>query len=700
VGYLDVPPKPTFTRKLFPGVVEEREKKAQVGDDDWESVKAKLVESRHVWIVTKYDGDGYWARPHDAIDSWYYGSGKVTLDLEGLVEEQLAGLKMHRSATIKEMLLQLRRRVSVPVDMFTKVNREIIHYQNGIYLIHGQKLVDRNQPLPAEYSGLSRRTLRAVPVDYVPDLKMDYPAGFLGNTGATWADLFDPATVAIVEWERTLHRLFDNHEHPGQYHRFWQWLGYCLSDITDLNKSAILEGVPDTAKTSTWMTFIKLIEPADKDLAITAHVDFAEICDPKDIEFSKYIDGKKIWYDDEMGKEPIKTYTKFKKRVSEETGKVRALYLGSYNADRVGKFTGCVNILPPVYGISESFGKRIMPFFCANPYTAEEKDEQLVHFMRTSVSLAQYIVRKAMDYLADLLENGWKNAMSAEEVVYWWLIKSDIVYYFKEKMCVKVTTNRDSDDKEDVWNAFVEFRDACGIEHSSKYAATQADFTNIISGFGHPVRDDHRPKRLKGKDGELVNKDDVHVKVYFGLKVDHDKIKELLGDETASRISAKVKTYEAPPEPEDATMKDVLSALDMLGVAGQYKRSVTVMNMYNQNFNKHFMLDDWEKAIAALVQKGKVTRIDDQIVATKYLPKPPKAEKARVEKPADDDEYMKGQIMALNAEPWNEPKIWPELCCERVDGLDMTRAKHLLKIMEIEQMLRCVDIDNEVYEFS
>jgi phage/plasmid-associated DNA primase len=721
VGYLNIPPKATFTRKLFPGVTVEgeMEKKAQVGDDDWEAVKAKLLELPYIYAVVKKDGTGFWTRANDGIDSWYASTGKVTKDLESIVQEWLGQIKMFKNGDVIEMMSQLNRARNVDVSYFSNVNRDIIHFQNGIYHVKWKEFTRRDQPLPDKWKDVARRTFRVIPVDYDPDFDVHYPIEI-----KEWRDL-SPSRLYIIEWERTLHRMLDSHEHPGQYERFWQWLGYCLSSYIDLNKAAILEGDPDCAKTSTWMTFVSYLEPENKELSITAHVDFAEVCEPKDIEFSKYVDGKLIWYDDEMGKEPIKTYTKFKKRISEEVGKVRELYVGSYNADRVGKFTGCVNILPVVYGISESFGKRMMPFFCQNPYTKDEKDESLVHAMRKSPALGRYIVRKAIMYLHDLLSTGWRNAMTADEVVHWWLLKSDVVYSFVTTMCERVKMIPDSSEVDDTWEAFTRYRDASGMEYSSKYAATKGDFTAVLGGYRPPFpkRDTHRKKTVENKKtGEMVEKDSVHVEVYLGLKVNYEKLEQLLGSETVDLLT----NTRTPPVPTAAEMepiieKDIMTALNTtLGGNVSFQRAQIIMNAYNANNNKLYTMEQWVPVIDVLVQKGKVLKSDDCIM---LAPKKAKAEPAPKEKkavivpeqdPMDlllgtpapaptkdfsdatlDDDVDMSAIMAIQDK---RTTITVEVVHDEVPSITAQRASLLLRRMELDKMV--VHKGEGIYAFT
>jgi phage/plasmid-associated DNA primase len=535
--YLDIPPKTTYTAKLFPNFSPAKKERVSksVGSPEWDAMKDRLLLMPYLFIEADKTGKGYWAKCVDKIGSWY--TSNVVKELEAIVREVLATIHKFQTKDVREMIQQLAEARHVSIDVFHQYNRDLIHFKNGVYRISTREFVSRDGTLPGTWKD-NVFTTRPLNVNYRPELDLDVPLEV-----TSWGDLLGER-LFLIEFERTIHRLLDcppdpedpdNKGHPGQYERFWQWLGYCLTDRIDLNKSAIFSGEPDTGKTSTLETIFNYWQSPDGDATLIAYVDFIDVCNPKDLDFSGYVHGKKVMFDDEMGNEPITTYSKFKKRVSASTQRVREMYVGSYSGDATAKFSGCVNYLPIVENIGISFGKRIMPFFCQRPYSADEKDEWLVLAMRESRLLGEYIMAKAIKYLHLLLESGWvmPEEITPERVVHWWLLESDVIYSFINQCCDRVDSVEESTIKAEAWFAFTKYRDAVSLTHGGEYITSQGEFTKKLGGYQPPF-----PVRNGGErettewNKKTSRRDNVtkRVDVYFGLHVNEEKLAKFVDD--------------------------------------------------------------------------------------------------------------------------------------------------------------------------
>jgi hypothetical protein len=567
-------------------------KKSAMGSDDWAKIRDEIVNtSPFLFISNGLKDEGYWVKAVDSLYSSY--TIEVWHEFRHLIRKQLEDIGLWGSANVTEMQKQAEELDNISIGEFG-VNRNIIHYNNCLYFIKEDVIVPRTAlDLPDELKNYSIKTLRVIPTNLIiegfvdaprfttTDVKiLDDPFALSADVPEwkfTWQTLFSD-DIYIYEWERMLHRTLDNPKHPGQYDRFWEWLGFCYTDMIN-KKAAIMRGVPDTGKSSTFEVFLNAFGPTDgkrenvlMDLSLYSQKQLVEICNPDDKEISGAMYGKKINYDDDIGDRMIKNFETFKKITGHEKMNVRFLFQNSFVGTNTVKFTCGANRMPPVLRLNMSFAIRWLPFFFDNVFDEEEKDKPLVDQMVKSQRLLEYITRKAFFAFKRLWRRGLRfEGMPADDVLHWWRMEADSTYAFIERCCVRVSTVGDSEVQKDLYEAFIRFKDA-NMDITDVENISQGDFTKRLKTFGFPVKAGGKRERFNSEKKET---EQISVKVYFGLQLDQEKFNKEVGieDSEANPISKGVRgiskdtldshiaasgTIVGVEEPKDDILKDLI----------------------------------------------------------------------------------------------------------------------------------------------
>lgn len=566
----------------------------------WKNIRDDMVLSPFLFISNGLKDEGHWVKAIDSLRS-YYRIG-VYLEFRNTIRGGLEDIGIFGSSMVSEMQKQSEELKNAGIGDFS-IDRDIIHYKNCLYFIKEDLIVPRTALDIAEIlKSHNIKTLRCIPTNLILDGPVDPPripktdAQVLDDKYAlldeapawklTWESLFND-DIYVYEYERMLHRALDNPKHPGQYDRFWEWLGFGYTDMIN-KKAAIMRGIPDTGKTSTYEIYLNTLgNPEAKrdvlmDLALYSGKMLFEICNPDDKEISGALYGKKINYDDDIGERMIKNFEKFKMITGHETMNVRFLFANSFIGNNTVKFTCGANRMPPVLRLNISFAIRWIPFFFDNVYEEEEKDKPLIDIMKLSKKLQEYIVRKAFFAFKRLWKRGLRfEGMPAEEVLHWWRMEADSCYAFIEKCCNRVTTVGESEVQGDLYNAFVKFKEA-NTDITDIENIGPGDFTKRLKSFGFAVKSGGKRERKNKETGEMEEKS---VKVYFGLQLNKEKLDHELGIDTEGNPIEK----SSPPdsfenhlackgmkvdEPEDDVIKDLI-----LEVLGSEKMSANDINI-------------------------------------------------------------------------------------------------------------------------
>jgi phage/plasmid-associated DNA primase len=366
----------------------------------------------------------------------------------------------------------------------------------------------RNAPeVPAGYK---YKTFDVIEFDYFPDLSIKPEP----MTWDNWADGWE-----IQEFEHALDILFSDSKRDtkeGQKERWWEWMGYLLSNYVHLKKAALYRGEPDTGKTT--LTDIQLYILKDRYTEQTFH----DLCDPKRLGITGALYRKNLCYDDEIGNQYIKTYERFKKITGHESMDVRYLFRNPFTGMNTCKFQGSVNQIPPVKSISTHFTNRWIIFFFDHVFLNDEKDNGFKQRMCTP-KVARYIIRKAIIGLRRLINRGYFTGMNPEEVLYYWALESNVVFNFLETCCIKDAVRADCNPQAELYNHFVKFCETTTMD--SSWVTSQAKFTIELKRFGYQVvnggeREVWNPEKAENKT--------VHVNVYNGVMFNINKYNELI----------------------------------------------------------------------------------------------------------------------------------------------------------------------------
>lgn len=704
VAYLNVPPKNTFTKKLFPAFQFTKREKITVGSPEWDQLKLRILGWPFTYLENDARDGGYWVKAADPIGSWFKRG--VQLELQNAVRIELELIGMFGSANVDEMLREVKEIKHKQMSTF-RINRNAVHFKNGIYIIPTREFIPRVGPMPDKYKDQTFYTFKVIDADYDPNAPEEPPA-------ATWGALISEDWL-IHEFERSLHRHLDNPEHPGQYELVWEFWGYCLSDLIGYRKALINRGPPRTFKTTANEIFLGCLESDQAEMTLASRGTFQDLCEATDKDMTTKLLWKKVLYNDDMGDSPIKSYEKFKERISQFRIGVREMYMNDYEVDNIMKFIGNVNMLPVVYNLADSFCDRVMPVFWGNPLADDELDRGLDFAMRASAKLRTYIVGKALKALDRLYKRQRFEGMDWESVMHWWRLESDIVYSFTSQYCTRVRAMAESDVTSVVFAYFTMYKEVAAMKCNDKYAATQTSFTQILKGYtpAFPVRKvGHRvwTDPITGEEKDVQKAD-----VYFGLKVNIDKLQGICDLEAMEPTDGK----KALSKTAAVVSKKLVTMLSTLDFVDQHVPVNQLRLAFNANNATDVTADLFDEVLADLKEKRRIA-LESGIVT--FLVKkpgkqalPPEPEELEVDEEVQakidvaaagivkdlsdatlDEDIDKTAI--INLALTTDGKIWPEKCAEKIDNIGLPRAAQLLAIMATERMVKLVDSKELIYE--
>jgi phage/plasmid-associated DNA primase len=468
---------------------------------DWDKVLEGLVHEPYHYLSTGKRLEGYWVKCVDDLDSLYI----VTVHHEwmAIVREALRSIDVYGSHDVNEMMQQVAEQKVFTIEEHFKINRDLIHFTNGIYIISRDQFITRHgDTLPPEIT--DQRTLAPIPHPYHPDTD-------ISDRAYTWDSLLDGWHVQ--EFQASLHLFFDGDR--DVINTWWEWMGYTLTKHIFLKKAAIYHGEPDSGK-STLSQVQQYIFGEQK----SSDLSFHELCAQSLGSDSELYD-KHLVVEDDLGEEFIKNYERFKKTTGKEYLKFRFMFRDAFTALNIIKFLACANVLPPVKNMGIPFATRWLVFFFKHVFTKDEKDIYWLRRMRHP-DVIDYIITKALRHLQVLLKRGYFIGMNPEQVLHWWQLESNIVYKFVHDMCEKVDTIAEADVQADLFRAFKKFADTTNIR--SSWVKGQGIFTKQLVNFGHIAVDAGKRERYDEESGQYKMKT---VKVYKGIRYDRKKLDAL-----------------------------------------------------------------------------------------------------------------------------------------------------------------------------
>jgi phage/plasmid-associated DNA primase len=471
---------------------------------EWDGLVDELTDSPFNYLSTGKRLEGYWIKCLDEIQSLY--TAGIHHQFMGYTRDRLRDMGMVGTGNVNEMLQQVAERTVLNIEDDFAINRDLIHFKNGIYIISRDLFISRVAG-ECQRDIENIRTLSTIPFDYNPDVD-------ISDRKYSWTTFLDGWHVE--EFQHSLHLFFGDDEE--QINMWWEWMGYCLTKHIFLKKSGIYHGESNSGKSE--LSKLQMYIFGDK----AAELSFHAICN-EDLGSASSLYDKHVCTDDDLGENQIKNYERFKKITGSSRMDFRFMFQDTFTAENIVKFIACANVLPPVKNIGIPFCNRWLIWFFKYVF----KDDELDVFWPTRMRhprVIDYIITKAIHHLQILLKRGYFKGMDAETVMHWWQLESNIVYKFVHEICTTVDTIQDSDVQADLYQAFLDFKETTRVK--SGWVKSQAIFTREMINFGHPVMDGG--KRERDIEGEIKT---VSTKVYKGIAYNREKLDEILNpDET------------------------------------------------------------------------------------------------------------------------------------------------------------------------
>jgi phage/plasmid-associated DNA primase len=475
--------------------------------------------------------DGYWIKCTDRLGSYFITD--VELELKDTIMDTLISMGYSSRAQTPDEINKILaifkvQRYLTHADF--RIDRDLIHFQNGIYIITWKVFLPRDtanteypdyMPSPDWYLAHQWRTFNIIPHDYKPNVETD--------------DEFDDFLKLIFNDTTIGGKKITGKQ---QQQMWWEWMGYCLTDRL-IRTAAIHRGPRGTGKST--LGFVKLRVLGEDNYSLES---LHNICHDKESTAAMY--RKKFNYDDDVGTSLIKNYEQFKKATGLERMRIRPLFQNSFTGDATAKMAIGANNLPPVKNIGTDFTCRWIiffynHFFCKKDPTANEiarwkangitswtiRDENFRDKGFTKESTYEYIIVRAINALHDIINRGYFEGMSEDDVLEYWLLETDAVYKFISQVCSTNVTRAESEIQSTLYNKFVEYCDTTGTR---TWIKAQRQFTEVMANFGYPVKDGG--KRDVYDPETATTKQNTHVKVYHGITINDDKWEDILNEET------------------------------------------------------------------------------------------------------------------------------------------------------------------------
>lgn len=484
----------------------------------------ELLSSDYYFFSTG-DEKGYWIKSVDSINSLFIKD--IIFDFRRHIRERLQDAnKSNSSGQVDEILKILREQKYLTRNDF-RVDGRLIHFKNGIYFIESGIFYPRKYSVDNDLKLIDNlkyqvHTFKVIPFDYKPNPSFENKMTW-DNWGSGWE---------IQEFKQYLETVFYiSPEMSGKYRvtteeqikRWWEWMGYCLTDVNDIKAAALYRGVRHTGKSTLSKIQIYTLTRdilGDGENDLVSYESFHNICHDKESKAAMH--GKKLNYDDDVGASLIKFFEKFKQITGMDRHRMRPLYENPFSGLLTVKFQMCANELPPVKGIDENFTCRWIIFFFNHVFYKPDWDRAFLYRMK-SPKVAQYIIHESIKGLNRLLKRGYFEGMGEQEILHYWLLETDAVYKFINLCCKTKVNWKDSAVQNILYEQFNEFVDNTGTK---TWIKAQRQFTEQMTLRGYPVRDGG--KRTIWNDEKAVN-ETKHVKIYHGIRLDQDKYDKLFG---------------------------------------------------------------------------------------------------------------------------------------------------------------------------
>ena len=476
----------------------------EVRVQQWDQLLEELLESPFSYLSTGQRLEGYWIRCEDSIDSLY--TSRVHYQFMDVVREKLREIDKYGTSSVNEMLQQIAEKKVLTIEGDFAINRDLIHFENGIYVISSGQFIKRNDPgFPVGID--HRRTLAVIPHPYNPDAD-------ISDRVYRWETFLDG--WEIEEFQESLRIFFGNEKDVIE--TWWEWMGYCLTKHIFLKKSAMYRGDSNSGKS-------ELSRLQEKILGSKATgASFHSICN-EDLGSASALYDVQLCVDDDLGEDLIENYERFKKVTGAATMDFRFMFHDKFTAENTVKFQCCANVLPPVKNIGIPFANRWLVFFFKHVFDEDERDVFWTRRMQNP-KVIEYILAKAIFHLDRLMKRGYFVGMDGDTVLHWWQLESNVIYRFIHEICEKVDSIALSDSQPDLYSAFVSFSEA--INMRSGWVKSQNVFTKHIVSMGHPVCQGGRRPITDPETGDTKDKT---VKVYKGLRFDRKALEKLINPE-------------------------------------------------------------------------------------------------------------------------------------------------------------------------
>ena len=454
----------------------------------------------YVWVVTK-DAEGFWAHTDDNI---HYRTN-VLAELQQRTVDMLKSRQYGDEMTVKKLINRLRMYSFAYLDEF-KPDSRIVPFANGVYYI------DQHQFLP-----------HGTDIEEGANILGITPLEYSHKTFSIIPHNFNIEAESIEEWDDFVNLVFDNDKVAIQ--TLYEWVGYCCTTKIDKKKFLMGIGPKDSAKTTLSRILLNAIGQDNFSL-----VKFYQICSQDPFVRYNIID-MRVNLDDDIGKHKIEDID----QILDLTGgldyiNVNPKHEKPYKHYHITRFWTLCNQIPPIKGLGIPIAGRILLFrfkhvfsnttICPACNKLHKIDSTFESRMKAE-PIAEYILKRAILALGNLLERQSFVSQSDEEILDILRLELEPVYGFLHEFCIVEGQEYEGEiihledvqctQQSELYDAFVEYLDDNGIKSPID---SQRKFTEQMINYGHRTKDTHQ----QGWNATTQKfEKNTHVKVYRGV---------------------------------------------------------------------------------------------------------------------------------------------------------------------------------------